>query len=373
MRVANFMTNADIAHHRLYNLGISEPKFGTVGELVSWLGAVQAQDYPGTLWALGLRMNGATVADIEKAIADRQIVRTWPMRGTLHFVAADDIRWMLELMASRALAGAESRRRQLELDDTTLALCGELITAALQGGKQMSRAELCEVLERGNISTAGQRGYHIVGNLAHKGLLCFGTHAGKEPTLTLLDEWLPATRKPARDEALAELAKRYFNSHGPATLQDFVWWTGLKVADARAGMEAVKSDFAQETVEGQTYWLPPNVNPPVQKQSSTVYLLPGFDEFLLAYRDRRAVLDPEHAQKVVPGSNGVFMNTIVSDGRVVGLWKRATKKNNIVVTPSPFETLSPSQIAALTPAAEHYGRFLGLPAQVNFVAETTEV
>lgn len=192
------------------------------------------------VWAVGLRTRNASENEIEQAIANRSIVRTWPMRGTLHFVAADDVRWMLALLTPRVIAGSASRWKQLELDEATFARSRKTIVRALQGGKQLEREEMYQVLESARISTAGQRGIHILGRLAQEGAICFGARAGKQHTFVLLDEWVPNSKRMERDAALAELAQRYFTSHGPATLQDFVWWSGLatyvKQTNAGGGM-----------------------------------------------------------------------------------------------------------------------------------------
>ncbi len=225
------MTPRDIVYRRLANQQIARPKYRTPHEMVAWLGAMQAQDYLGALWAIGLRLANAAEADIEQAIANRTIVRTWPLRGTLHFVAALDIRWMLELLAPRVIASGRRRQQQLELDDKIIGRIRTVFVRALQGGKQLTRDEMYALLESARISSAGQRGYHILWRLAHEGIICCGARKGKQPTFTLLAEWVPNAKSLKRDEALAELTRRYFTGHGPATLQDFVWWSGLRVSD----------------------------------------------------------------------------------------------------------------------------------------------
>jgi hypothetical protein len=353
------MTTLDIAHHRLYNQQISHTKCTTPAEVVAWLGAVQAQDYPGAKWSIALRLPNGTDRDIEQAIADKTIIRTWPMRGTLHFVAAADIRWMLALLTPRIIAGSTLRHQRLELDEAIFARCKELFTKVLQGGKQLTRDEMYAVLEQNTISTAGQRGYHILWRSAQEGLICFSALRDKQQTFALLDEWVPNAQNMERDQALAELAKRYFTSRGPATVQDFAWWSGLKISDARVGLEMVKSQLVQETIAGQTYWMP-NISIS-QSSSTTVHLLPGFDEYVLGYKDRSAVLDPMHAAKICPGNNGMFMPTIVINGRIVGIWKRTLKKHTVVMTPSPFTALTATENHAFSTAAGHYGTFLDLP------------
>lgn len=359
------MTNEDIARLRLFNQQIARTRFKAPDQVVSWLGALQAQDYAGVKWSIGLRLPDATDADIEQAIAAKTIIRTWPMRGTLHFVEASDVRWMLALLTPRIIAGSAARYRQLELDEIVFARSKELFAKALQGGKQLTREEMYQLLERNNISAAGQRGYHILARSAQDGLICFGPPDDKQQTFTLLDEWVPKTKKLARDEALAELTQRYFTGHGPATLQDFAGWAGLTVTDVRAGLDMVKSHLRQETVNGQAYWMPQEM-PAIEDDSPDIYLLPGFDEYMLGYKDRSAVLDAIHAQKIVPGNNGMFSPTLVIDGMVAGTWKRTLKKDTVVITISPFTSLSQAHSHAISAAVEPYGRFVGKsPVIVN--------
>ena len=356
------MKNSNIPHWRLCNQRIASTTFENPAEVVGWLGAVQAQDYLGALWAVGLRTRNATETDIERALADKTIIRTWPMRGTLHFVAAADVRWMLELLTPRIIAGIARRSLLLDLDDSILARSKELIARSLEGGHQLRRDAIYKLLERARISTAGGRGLHILGRLAHDGFLCFGAREGKQQTFALLAEWAPAAKSMARDAALAELARRYFTSHGPATLQDFVWWSGLKMADARAGVEMARPHLVKEIIDDQTYWLHSSM-PTAKDASPTVYLLPPFDEYTVAYKDRSAVLDPMYAKQVNAG-NGIFSSVIVAGGQVVGTWKRALKKNSLVITPSPFAKLSKAETRGLGEAANRYGEFLGAPVEL---------
>jgi hypothetical protein len=318
---------------------------------------MQAQDYVGVKWAIGLRCRSATDATIEQALVKKKIVRTWLMRGTLQIVAASDVRWMLQLLAPRIVANSARRYQQLELDDATFVRSYETLTKALQGGKQLSRAEIMVVLEQAGISTTGQRVYHILRRAGLEGLICFGPMQGKQETFVLLDEWVPDNKNMKRDEALPELAGRYFRSHGPATLQDFIWWSGLKVADARAGLEIAKTRFHQEIVEEQTYWLPQN-NSMFKAPSPTVYLLPAFDEYFLGYKTREAVLDTKYDKQAV-SSNGVFRPMIVIDGQIVGIWKRTLKKGSVIIALSSFKSLTKAENQALVAAVNQYGAFLG--------------
>ena len=363
LRVASFRQNAkngnlNIALHRLINQQVAQHRWSKVGKLVAWLGAIQAQDYLGAKWSMALRIPGTIESDIDKAIATKTIIRTWPMRGTLHFVAAADVHWMRILLTPRIIAGSARRQDELELTTAVYARCEKIFIKALRGGRQVTREALCALLEKEKISAKGPRSYHIFWRLAQEGLLCFGAHEGSQSTFALLDEWAPNAKAREREDSLAELAKRYFIGHGPATLQDFVWWSGLKISDARAALEMAAPSLAKEIVEGKTYWMARDM-PALPKDMEPVHLLPGFDEFLLGYTDRRATLDPKHAQKICPGFNGVFMNTVLIDGKVRGTWKRVIKKNAVTLTPIPFKSFIRAEKKDIAVVAERYGQYLG--------------
>src|SRR5262245_20035342 len=348
----------DVARLRLNNQRIAGDGFQTPGEVVAWLGSVQAQDYLGALWAVGLRMRNAVEADIEDALANRTIIRTWPMRGTLHFVAAADVRWMLELLTPRVVENnAQRLLRQFDLDERAIARSKDMFARALQDGKILTRNAMYEALEAGGVSTAGQRGLHILWRLAQDGVICFGAREGKQQTFALLDEWAPKAKRMARDESLAEIAKRYFAGHGPATLQDFAWWSGLTTADATAGLEMAKRSLVQENINGQTYWLASST-PATNDSSPTAHLLPAYDEYTVAYKDRSAALNPKYA-KLPNYGHGIFNPTIVVGGQVVGTWKPKLKKDTLVIAPSPFTKLKRAETHAIAEAAKRYGKFLG--------------
>jgi hypothetical protein len=354
----------DIPSLRLHNQQISGTGYRKPGELIKHLAAVQAQDYAGAKWSIGLRLPDANDSDVEKAIAERTIVRTWLMRGTLHFVAAEDIHWMLELVAARIIAGSATRHKSLGLDEGIFAHCKDIFVNALRGGEQLTRDEMYAVLENANISTTGQRGYHILWWAALDGLICFGPQDGKQQTFVLLKEWVPKSRSLERDEALAELAWRYFTSRGPATLQDFVWWSGLKVTDARTGLKAVASQLEQLIVDGQIYWMAADIANVFEKMQK-IYLLPGFDEYMLGYKDRAAILDPQYSNQIVPWNNGMFSPTIVMDGRIAGTWRRTFKRGSVIITPQPFVEFAEAEKKEFSKAAEHYGRFLEMPVIIE--------
>jgi len=350
----------NIVATRLHNQQIARTRLDQPEQVVAWLGGMQGQDYPGVKWSIGLRLPNATEADVERAIDAGKIIRTWPMRGTLHFVAAADVRWMLSLTSPKNLAGAARRREALGLDDKTLARCRKIFIGILQGGKQRSRNEMYAALEHAGIPATGQRGYHILWNSALHGLICFAATTDKEQNFALLEEWVRPVKEKTREDALAEFALRYFTSRGPVTIHDFIWWSGLSAGEARAGFESVKSQLVHETVNKQTYWMPPDTIVP--KDVPSAFALPGFDEYLLGYKDRSDVLDPAHSEKICPGGNGMFAPTIVINGRVVGTWKRAFKKKSIEIVATPFTALEKAERLRFNEAAERYAAFMGLPA-----------
>jgi hypothetical protein len=350
-----------IARRRLLAQRLSAPAFRTPEAVVAWLGAMQAQDYRGALWAVGIRMASATEALVERALAARAIVRTWPLRGTLHFIAATDVHWMLDLLATRTLARNTPRmKRDYDLGDAVLAKAERVVVRALQGGKQLQRDALYQVLDDAGIDSANQRGLHVVFALAHRKVICFGTREEKQHTFRLLDEWVPAGPAWTREEQMAELATRYFTSHGPATLQDFTWWSGLTAADAREALALAEGRLEQEEIGDKRYWF----KEPVRAKADPAlrsWLLPAFDEFTVAYKDRSAVVDPAHRRLHV-GLNGLINPAIVLDGRVEGTWKRKLTPAQAVIAMAPFTKFSRAEHAALLPAIRRYGQFLGVPA-----------
>lgn len=364
------MEQSEIARRRLASQQIAPPAGGGPAEVVRRLGALQAQDYHAALWAVGLR-SGATEREVVVALAAGQIVRTWPMRGTIHLVPPADVRWMLGLLTPRVVQRSQGRLRQLGLDGAALAAGARVLVAGLEGGRQLTRPTAFTLLEAAGIATGGQRGYHILMQHAQHGLICFGPHVGKQPSFVLLDEWVPAAPPLPRDEALAALALRYFASHGPATIHDFCWWSGLTVADARAGLAAVAGQLAAVEAEGQRYYYDEAAAMPGAGLAGPL-LLPPFDELLIAYRDRAAVIDPADMGRVVPGGNGVFNPIVVLGGRVAGIWRRELRAGQVELSVSPFQPWPDNVGPALTGAAERYGRFLGLPATLAAGAEQTE-
>lgn len=352
------MRERSIIAARLVSQGIVAPVAATPVQAVARLGGLQAQDDAAARWAIGLRCEGATWQSVEQALANGDIVRTWLMRGTLHVVAAADVRWMLALLAPRILAGSRGRHRQLGLDDATLAQSLAVIGHALQGGAPLTRAELLTVLERAGIATTGQRGYYLLGHAALRGLVCFGARQGKQERFMLLDDRAPATPDLEPDMALGKLALRYFTGHGPATLEDFAWWSGLPLGQARTAL-AVAGAEIEQTSFGDTTYSHAAATPAAQRASGTgVHLLPAFDEYYLGYAQRELVLAAGLDKRVV-SNNGVFHPTVVVEGRIVGVWRSVRKGKSVHVQPDLFDDLDSAGEQALHEAMGRYAAFLG--------------
>ncbi|MBN2469302.1 MAG: AlkZ family DNA glycosylase [Anaerolineae bacterium] len=354
-----------IAGGRLAAQRIAASRFEQPADVVRWMGAMQAQDYLQAVWGIGARTAKSTLADVEQTIAAGSILRTWPMRGTIHFVPTEDARWMVDLSAPRMLHSSARRRAQLELDEHTLARCEDVVIAALEGGRRLPRPDILALLEENGIRINGQRGYHILYYLSQRGVLYIGPTEHKQQTFGLLADCAPDARELPREEALAELARRYFISHGPATVYDFAWWAGLTVGDARLGLEGARAALESATIEGQEYWMQAGLAP-ISPEENGAWLLAGFDEYLLGYKDRGAVLAPEHAQQIVPGNNGFFRPLLVVEGQVVGTWKRQVRKKAVSVTLQPFTALNHSS-DLIAEAAQAYADFIGLPLALETV------
>lgn len=353
----------DTARLRLNAQGIAHPAQATPQAIVAHLGAVQAQDYQGALWSIALRITGATRSDVERAIAEQTIIRTWPMRGTLHFVPAVDARWMLELLTPRIMKGAEGRHRQLELDDPTFRRSRSLISKALTREAVLTRSALFAALETGKVSTAGQRGIHILQRLCMERMLCHGPHSEKQPTFVLFDQWVPNSRTLDREDALRTIAERFFVSHGPATMRDFIGWTGLTVADAKRGLHLAQPVLERTVVDETEMWMSNALQLP-SSDKQRAHLLPGFDEFMLGYKDRSAALPPRYSARIVPGGNGMFLSTLVLDGQVCGTWRRTTRAKSVEIEALPFGRLKAAEKKEFVAPVERYANFLGAPVNI---------
>ena len=361
----------DIAFYRLHNQCLLENKLTTPEAVVSWLGAVQAQDYAGAKWALGQRIRDATDTALEQAFNEGRILRTHLLRPTWHFVTPDDIRWMLELTAPRVRAKLKYMDRQLELDNVIIKRSNAAMTKALKGGKHLTRAELGSALRKSGINTDGLRLGQLTGHAELDGVVCSGPRRGKQFTYAVLEERVAPVKPLTREEALAELVKRYFLTRGPATLQDFTWWSGLTMADARNGIEMVNSQFVSEVINNQRYWFR-ETKLPARKKSPSAYLLPNYDEYFIGFKDRSAIGEVAQRAGIKKDDPAFIAHIIILDGQIVGGWRRTLKKDEVLMEASLITELTIPEKQAIADAAERFGKFLGLPVSLSYKEHTNE-
>lgn len=348
------MTN--IPAQRLRHQQLIKTAFKTPREIVSFFGAMQSQEYASSKWGIGARLPGCQETQVEQAIQDKSIVRTTVFRGTLHLVAAEDIHWMLQLIAPNVKAKMSSQQRKLGLDEAGLAKTNQLITKALKNGNHHTRKELTDLLQKNGIDTSENRMNHIIYHASVERVICNGPLRGKQSTYTLLQEWVPNNTPLQREEALHKLAGRYFTSHGPATVHDFAQWAGISVADAKAGLQGVQSSLQSQEIDEITFWMAPAKK---VTETDTYLLLPAFDEYFIGYKDRSTLIDSRFTSNVMT-NNGIFNPIMVHNGQVIGTWKRALKKNSVTITTDLFKPAKKALLKAFEPAARQYADFLGL-------------
>jgi hypothetical protein len=331
--------------------------------MVGWMGAMQAQDYAMAKWAIGVRLPNSTDRAIETAINSGEVIRTHLLRPTWHLVSVDDIYWMLELTAPHIKASMKSRHKELGLAEIILRKSNTIIGKALRVGNHLTREELIAELGKAKIATDNNRASHLLAWAELNGIVCSGTTKSGKQTYAPLEERVPKTKRLTREEALATLAKKYFTSHCPATLHDFVWWSGLPVSDAKQALEMVKSHFISETIDSQTYWFTNFFSIP-KTDKEGVYLLPAFDEFIISYKDRNASLPFENHNMTV-SNNGIFRPVIVVNGQVTGIWKRTIKKDKVIVEMEFFKQPDKTTKSLIEKALIHYGHFLEKKTEIN--------
>jgi hypothetical protein len=349
---------------RLASQGLLGSGFDGVPEAVRAMAAMQAQDLQSALWAVGVRVPRAGLSDVRRALDDGSVVRSWPMRGTLHLLAPEDLRWILNITTARMVQGTAGRHRQLEITGRDVEVCREAALGLVGGGRAASREELFAAFEGAGQATKAQRGVHLLWMLCQSASLVPGPLDGNQQKFVGFDHWITSSRDLGREEGIAELLLKYLRGHGPATLRDFAWWSSIPLTEVRRALPAVSGGLVELEHEGTQYWMSPSTAALLDEGvpgQRTLLALPGFDEFVLGYTDRSIVLPPEHAQKIVPGGNGVFKKAIVAGGEVIGTWARQGSGRATAVLPVPFDStkpLTPTALAGFRRAVERYERFL---------------
>lgn len=358
------MNLTDISRFRMHNQQLAETSFEQPEEVVSFFGAIQAQDYSAAKWAVALRSKCLTNSLIDQAFAEGKLLRTRILRPTWHFVTPADIRWMLELTAPSIQKLNANWYRTLGLDKEVFVKADAVISKVLSGGKQLTRSDIARHLKQSNIGIDlnNLRLAMIMLHAELDGVVCSGALKGKEHTYALLDERISHPRELTRDVALGELANRYFVSRGPATIKDFVWWSSLSTTEARRGLEIVASQLLHETIGGHDYWFVAPEN--VKSSIARMHLLPNYDEYIVGYTERSAIFDVSYASGLDARHNPLFQPTVVIDGRVEGTWKRTLLKTKVRITAKPFTKLPSSKKEDLTKAVAKYSKFIELPAEL---------
>ena len=351
------MNELEVVRRRMATQRLSAEGLGSPADVVRLLGAVQAQEFAEVKWSLAERMAGEpTDAEIGAAFDRGEIIRTHVLRPTWHFVAPEDLRWMLELTAPRIQQAIGYHCSQIGLDQRTLRRGGEVVAAALASGEPMLRKELGAVLATAGIEVEGPALGLVAMHAEVEGLICSGPLRGRQHTYALLDHRVPPTPDLTRDQALSELARRYFLGHGPATVRDFSWWSGLKMADSRQAVETVGDELSREEGADGTAWFGPGAAPPPPRAGA--HLIPMYDEVGVAYKDLRMV----YAE---PPPEGAMARPILIEGVTVGSWKRTIERREARLEATLFTSLGKAKLKALEGAAERFGRFLEMPIRLE--------
>ncbi|WP_158437928.1 winged helix DNA-binding domain-containing protein [Naasia lichenicola] len=356
------LTAADVARMRAVNQLLPAGPARTIAATASWMLAVQAQDYTASKWVIGSRTHGSVRdRDIEVALERREIVRSWPLRGTLHITAAADLGWMLELAAARPLRSAKTRQESLGLPLPTLERSAELTHEILADGRILARdAFLTELADQG-IDGSGQRGAHLIGYLAQTFVICLGPRVGKQHGIVLAESWLPPTPRLSREEALHRLALGYVRGHGPVDAADLAWWAMLLKSEATAAMASIQEELEEFDYDGRTVAVlkdsPALVPEMITEGRRSMTALGAFDELILGYRDRQPNLSDEHFELVVPGKNGMFLRTLQHGGRIRGTW-RTDPKSASGAAVVPFDTLTADERTGFERALAEHARFV---------------
>lgn len=357
------MKKADITFIRMANQQISSRKFKSVKELVGYMGAFQAQDYPMSKWAIGLRLEDATEQTINNAIDKGEIIRTHILRPTWHFVSTDDISWMLKLTASKIRTSMSSRNKELELTEAVFKKSNKIIISALSGNNHLTREEIVALLNKAKIKTDNNRASHLLAEAELTGIICGGKSKRNKHTYALLEERVPIDIKMTMDGAASKLAGIYFKSHGPASVQDFSWWSGLNLNTAKKALEMIKHELVSFNSDTLTYWYSGILIENKDKKES-VYLLPTYDEYMISYRDRTAVIIDEDHRKVI-SNNGIFRALIVVNGKITGTWRRMITKDKVMLEFEHFKQPDKKLKQLIEKEAARFGRFLGKRIELN--------
>ncbi len=342
---------------RVYSQQLSEAVFDKPGELVHWMGAVQAQHYQMAKWAVGLRLKSATLQTVEEALRRGEILRTHVMRPTWHFVAAEDIRWMLKLSFSRIKSANESfaKSKNLGITEKSYFRCNRLFERILEGNRSLTKEEIATELMKAGLVVDFARLTHYLTRAEAEGIVCSGVDKDKKSTYALLEERVPPVKELHREEALAKLAVSYFRSHSPASLQDFVWWSGLSIGDARHAMDLIRSELTSDRFASSRLFVHSSCDKNMNIDR-ILHFLPAFDEYLISYKERETILNREYYFKAF-NRWGTFYPVILYNGKIVGNWNKVASRGQVSVETSFFERME-LDCGLLKAAEKRYKEFI---------------
>ena len=349
------MHTSELLHIRLYNQLLADHRLQTPEEIVSWMGAMQSQSLDLAKWAIGTRLNGKNVHDIDEALNTGKIIRTHILRPTWHFVSAEDHRWMFELSKLRLQPIYRSYCKTLGAEETVIYRAVSVMEKALEGGNHLTKEEIGAVLQSQGILLDT---HHLTITLSYaemEGTICNGRLKGNKQTFTLLEEWISPKQPLPKEEAVARLAERYFSSHSPATIHDFAWWSGLSLTECRQAVDMIRSNLICEEINGRSFWMRNDLKTPPAKGDSAL-LLPPFDEFVVSYKDRSEIVQDHHYSKVMT-KNGLFSPTIMLNGEIIGSWKKSTRKGKNHIELSFFEPKHAKTADLFTPEVKRLEQF----------------
>jgi hypothetical protein len=364
------MSPPDLAAWRMHTQRLWSSPHSNPADVVRWFGAMQAQEYAHAKWAIAQRCRETGDKQVEANYATGEILRTHVVRPTWHFVHRDDLRWVLDATRHRVHQTNGSIYRAFDVDETTFRRSARVFARALRGGNELNRKELAEVLRKdAGIDAAGVRMGYILMRAELDGVIVSGTIGGKQPTFTAFADRVPEGPSMPREEAMAELARRYFLSRGPATLRDFARWSSLTLAEATAGLSAVRSGFEHRDIEGRAYYFaarstrrspaPPRID-----------LIQAYDECIMSYSESKDVLRSDVATRHSPNLN-IYLHAVLLNGRLVGHWKTVFDRKSLTVHAALYRDLNRDERAAMDDATARLSRYFGVDGRWMVVTTPT--
>jgi len=354
------MDRREIVQHRLRNQLLTGAGAADPAEVVRHFGAVQSQEFAVATWAVAQRSDGVDDTAMRRLFDDGAILRTHALRPTWHFVTPQDIRWIQALTGPRVRALNAYHERQTGVDAELMAKVIKLLTGALQGGNHLTRGEIGQVLAAAGIEAAGVRMAYVLMWAELDAAICSGPMRGKQHTYALVSERAPQAVTMTGDEALAELTRRYFTSHGPATIKDFAWWSSLTTTQIRRGLDLCGSALTSVDIDGRVFWY---AERPAPEPTTAAHALPIYDEYVVAYTDSRPliVIDGHTLPSLIPNAT---THSVLVGGKLAGFWRRSTGRDGITAELDLVIEPDAGQRAEIERAFARYAAFAGRPVTV---------